>query len=241
MAFALAVAVVGVVGAVMAALTGAGIGSTLIPLFSLHVDFKLAVAAAAVPHLVGSAMRVVELRAQVDRALLLRFGVLCAVASFAGALAQKAVTSPVIAYAFGGLLVLAGLLGLLGASEKVRLPHGAAWVAGAVSGLLGGLAGEQGGLRAVALMGFDLRKEAFVATSTAVAVIVDVVRAPVYLVTQWSALRPVLWLVGVAVAGVVVGTLLGRLPRQRLPERTFRRVVAGIVVVIGVLLLLRGR
>jgi uncharacterized membrane protein YfcA len=52
---------------------------------------------------------------------------------------------------------------------------------------------------------------------------------------------PVLWLVGVAVAGVVVGTLLGRLPRQRLPERTFRRVVAGIVVVIGVLLLLRGR
>ncbi len=58
---------------------------------------------------------------------------------------------------------------------------------------------------------------------------------------MWLALRPVLWLVAVAVAGVVVGTLLGRVPRQRLPERTFRRVVSGIVVVIGALLLLRGR
>jgi uncharacterized membrane protein YfcA len=80
-----------------------------------------------------------------------------------------------------------------------------------------------------------------VATSTAVAVIVDVVRAPVYLVSQWSALRPVLRLVGVAVSGVVVGTLLGRVPRQRLPERTFRRVVSTIVIAIGVLLVLRGR
>src|SRR5512143_1934699 len=98
MTLALAVAVVGVIGAVMAALTSAGIGSTLVPLFSLKIDFKLAVAAAALPHLVGSAMRVVELRAQVDRGLLLRFGLLCAVASLLGALAQTLVTSPAIAY-----------------------------------------------------------------------------------------------------------------------------------------------
>lgn len=53
-------------------------------------------------------------------------------------------------------------------------------------GILGGLVGTQGGIRAVALLGFELSKETFVATATAVALIVDGIRAPIYLVSQWK-------------------------------------------------------
>jgi uncharacterized membrane protein YfcA len=91
MMFAVLVAAVGVVGGVMAALAGAGIGSTLVPLFALHVDFKVAVAAAALPHLVGSALRAYRLRQAIDWPLLRRFGIVCAVASFVGALLHGAV------------------------------------------------------------------------------------------------------------------------------------------------------
>jgi uncharacterized membrane protein YfcA len=48
--FGLVVALVGLVVGGLAALSGAGIGSTLVPLLALHVDFKVAVAAAAVSH-----------------------------------------------------------------------------------------------------------------------------------------------------------------------------------------------
>jgi uncharacterized membrane protein YfcA len=45
----------------------------------------------------------------------------------------------------------------------------------------------------------------------------------------------------IAVAtGVIAGTVLGRIPRRRVSERLFRRVVSGIVLVIGTLLLLQA-
>jgi hypothetical protein len=51
-------------------------------------------------------------------------------------------------------------------------------------GLLGGLVANQGEVPAAALLGFDVEREAFVATATAVTRIVDGARVPVYLVTQ---------------------------------------------------------
>jgi hypothetical protein len=212
-----------------------------VPLFAVRLEFKTAVAAATLPHLVGSAMRTVQLWREVDRRLLVRFGLLSAVGGLFGALLHARVSSPVITYLFAGLLVVAGLLGLLGLSEKVRLGGAAAWIAGAVSGFFGGLAGEQGGLRAVGLLGFQLRRETFVATATAVAVVVDVVRAPVYVVTQWSSLRPAAAYIAGACAAVVVGTWVGGSLRRRIPEATFRRVVSGVILAIAVLLLLQAR
>jgi uncharacterized membrane protein YfcA len=239
--FALAVVVVACAGAVMAALTGAGIGSTLVPLFSLRLDFGTAVAAATLPHLVGSAMRALELRRHVDRGLLLRFGALSAVGSLIGAALQSRVGTPVLTAAFAVLLMAAGVLGFLGHSQKWRLTGAGAWIAGAVSGFLGGIAGEQGGLRAVALLGFDLRREAFVATAAAVAVVVDVVRAPVYLASRAHSLAEVWGLIALASASVVGGTWLGSRLRQRVREDVFRRVVSALVCVIGALLLLQLR
>jgi hypothetical protein len=239
MTFALLVAAVGGIGGVMAALSDAGIGSTLVPLFAVHVDFKIAVAAAAVPHLAGSALRAYRLRQAIDWPLLRRFGIVCAASSFVGALLHGGVTSPIITYVFAGLLVLAGGLGLMGVTKHIRLGRRAAWLAGAGSGFFGGLAGEQGGLRAVALLGFHLGKEAFVATGTAVAVVIDVVRVPVYLFMQHDSVGSVWHLIVVATAGVVAGTWAGAALLGRLPERRFGQIVSGIILVIGALLFMQ--
>ena len=84
-----------------------------------------------------------------------------------------------------------------------------AWIAGALSGLLGGLAGNQGGIRSAALLGFNLSKDAFVGTATAVALFVDGARLPVYLVTQGPNILELWPSVGLASMGVIAGTLLG--------------------------------
>jgi uncharacterized protein len=236
MMFGLLVAVVGLVGGGVAALSGAGIGSMLVPLLALHVDFKAAVAAASVPHLVGSALRAFRLRKAIDRSVLVRFGVVCAVASLIGAVVHNWVTSPVITYIFAALLVLAGGLGLTGLSDRIRLGRHGAWLAGGISGFFGGLAGEQGGFRAVALLGFDLRKEAFVATGTAIAVVVDGVRVPVYLFMQADAIGGLWGPIALGTAGVIAGTLLGGMLLGRLPEALFGRIVSGIILAIGALL-----
>jgi uncharacterized protein len=53
----------------------------------------------------------------------------------------------------------------------VRWGSVAAWVAGALSGALGGLVGNQGGIRSAAMLGFKVPQESLVATATAIALL----------------------------------------------------------------------
>jgi uncharacterized membrane protein YfcA len=121
----------------------------------------------------------------------------------------------------------------------VRLNRTAAWIAGALSGGFGGLVGSQGPLRSAAMLGLEIRKEAFVATATAIGLAVDAVRLPVYFATQGQRMLAAWPVVLTATVAVLVGTLLGECVLRRIPERVFRRLVCGIIAAIGVVLLLR--
>src|SRR5438034_763970 len=112
--------------------------------------------------------------------------------------------------------------------------HRTALVGGALSGLLGGLVGNQGGIRAAALLGFDVEREAFVATATAVALIVDGARIPVYLATQGADLAPHSPLIVLLAVGAVAGTLLGGLALRWMSDAVFRRVVGVLLLLLGV-------
>jgi uncharacterized membrane protein YfcA len=122
----------------------------------------------------------------------------------------------------------------------VRWGRRAAWVAGAASGALGGLVGNQGGIRSAAMLGFDVPKASFVATATAVALCVDAARLPVYLATQWREIVVIWPLVAIAATGVVVGTALGTRVLGRLRQRTFRRMVAVLLLLLGFYMVLAG-
>lgn len=207
--FLMLMAVAGLVAGAIASVSGFGIGSLLTPLLSLRVGTKLAVAAVSVPHLAATAFRFWLMRKHVDRRLLWSFGVMSAAGGLTGALLSIVVENPVLTKVFGGLLIFTGVMGLTGLSEKLRFHGWAAWVAGFVSGMLGGLVGNQGGIRSAAMLGFDVPRHAFVATATAVGLIVDGARMPVYLATQGEKVAS-LWpvLLG-ATVGAIVGTLIG--------------------------------
>jgi uncharacterized membrane protein YfcA len=102
-----------------------------------------------------------------------------------------------------------------------------------LSGVFGGLVGNQGGIRSAALLAFDTNKQAFVATATAVALLVDGARMPVYLVTSGAALGPAAAVIAVTTAGVVIGTLAGGRLLRRVPEPIFRRVVAVLLLALA--------
>jgi hypothetical protein len=100
--------------------------------------------------------------------------------------------------------------------------------------------GNQGGIRAAALLGFDVQREAFVATATAVALIVDGARIPVYLATQGAEIAPHWPLVLLLAIGAVTGTLLGGRLLRRMDESVFRRVVGVLLLVLGAYTLARA-
>jgi uncharacterized membrane protein YfcA len=105
---------------------------------------------------------------------------------------------------------------------------------------LGGLVGNQGGLRSAALIGFDLSKESFVATATAVGLVVDGARMPVYLATQYREMAGIWPWIALATIGVTLGTVLGSRVLSRIPEVWFRRVLALVLALLGVTMLVRA-
>src|SRR5439155_16867802 len=109
--------IAGASGAV-ATLTGFGIGSLLTPLLASQVGTKTAVAAVAVPHLVGTTIRFWRLRHHIDRRVLWRFGIPSAAGGLAGALLHAWASSPGLAIVFGALLILAGLSEMTGMAER---------------------------------------------------------------------------------------------------------------------------
>jgi uncharacterized membrane protein YfcA len=230
------VLLVAVLAGAVAAVAGFGIGSLLTPLLAWPLGTRLAVAAVSVPHLAGTALRFWRLRGHIDRRVLLSFGLASAAGGLLGALLHTYVTSPALAVVLGALLVFAGVLGLTGLAERLRLRGPLAWVAGAASGAFGGLVGNQGGIRSAALLGFGLPKEAFVATATAIALVVDAVRMPVYFAFQAEELAGAWPLIAVATAGVVLGTLAGERVLRRIPEPVFRRTVAALILALGVVM-----
>ena len=220
-------------GGAIAAVAGFGIGSVLTPALALETGTKLAVAAVAIPHFVGTVQRFWLLRRHVERRLLLGFGLASAAGGLAGALAHTWLSSRMLAVVFGVLLILAATAEFTGWIQKRQWGQRTAWIAGLVSGAFGGLVGNQGGIRSAAMLGFEVPKESFVATATAIALFVDVARLPVYLATQWHEIAALWPLLAVATLGVVAGTALGTRVLGRLPQRAFRRVVAALLLVLG--------
>jgi uncharacterized membrane protein YfcA len=101
------------------------------------------------------------------------------------------------------------------------------------------MAGNQGGLRAAALLTFSLTPKAFVATSTAVGLAIDAARMPIYVWRAGAELLTVLAPIGAATVGVLIGTLFGeRLLFGLSPER-FRRIVGILIGILGLWLILK--
>jgi len=219
---------------------GFGIGSLLTPTVALQTGTKLAVAAVAIPHFLGTLQRYWLLRQHVDRRVLLGFGLASAAGGLAGALAHVWLSSRVLTSVFGVLLVLAAIAEATGWMQKVHWGRRVAWLAGALSGAFGGLVGNQGSIRSAALLGFDVPKESFVATATAIGLFVDGARLPVYLFTQWRDILEVWPLLVAATTGVVVGTALGSRVLKRIPQTIFRRLIALLLFALGIYMIFAG-
>ncbi len=238
--FELFVIVVGFLAGMTASVAGFGIGSFLIPLVSVQTGIEVAIALVSLPHFLGTSIRLGLLKAKVNRKILIRFGILSAIGGLTGALIHTFFESDILQVIFAVMLISAGVLGVLQITEHLRFGKTSASIAGLASGFFGGLVGEQGGIRSVALLNFEIEKEAFIATATATALMVDAVRMPVYFLTQAGQVSEFLIVLILSSVAVVVGTFTGNLVLRKIPERSFRRVVSFLVLFLGIFLLFLG-
>jgi uncharacterized membrane protein YfcA len=121
--------------------------------------------------------------------------------------------------------------------ERIRLGRTGAWIAGLLSGVFGGLVGNQGGIRSAALLGFDVKPSAFVASATAAALMVDLARMPVYVALEADRLANLSGPIAIAAAGAIAGTIGGERVLRRIPPPIFKKLVSALVLALGIYML----
>ncbi len=229
---------ISMLGGITAAIAGFGIGSILTPALSSRYSVADAILAVSIPHAVATSLRCWRLRGAIDWSLLKGFGVASAIGGITGAfllLRFESYASTVL----GILLIATGLAGLTGWNTRSKPGPNASVLFGAISGLFGGMAGNQGGLRAAALTTYRLTPSQFVATSTAVGLMVDAARLPVYIARGSGRMLDLALPIAIATAGVVAGTLAGERVLMSLSPARFRQTISILILALGAWLLLR--
>ena len=214
--------------------TMAGFGSSTIflPLALFFVDFKTALILVAFLHIFGNLGRITFFRHGLNKKLLLVFGVPSVILTILGALLVNYTSQEILKLVLGIFLLLFSILSLAKPDFRFKSSPRNAVVGGGISGFLAGLIGTGGALRGAFLTAFNLKKEVYIATAAAIAIAVDITRIPIYfgsgfLKQQFYWYLPLLF--GIAIAG----SYMGKKIVDKIPQRSFRKFVLGIIALIS--------
>ena len=133
----------------------------------------------------------------------------------------------------GGPLILTAFAQLSAWSRRWYTRGALVSAFGPLSRFFGGVAGNQGGLRAAALTTFRLSPDGFVATATATHLLVDLARTPIYLRSTGPDLLRLALPIGIAAMGVLIGTLAGERFLLGPSPRRFGHIVEVAIGLLG--------
>lgn len=176
--------------------SGFGLGTILLPVFTLFFPIDLAIMLTAIVHFLNNIFKLALLGKNADKSILIKFGVPSIFAAFLGAYLLTFLTGltpwfeytlfdktfsvmpvkliiAIILFAFALLEIIPRFSNLQ--FDAKYLPFG-----GFISGFFGGLSGNQGALRTAFLIRANLSKEAFIATGVVIACLVDISRLSIY-------------------------------------------------------------
>lgn len=252
--------IVGIVAFLASGLTlysGFGLGTVLLPAFSLFFPVPVAVAATGVVHLLNNLFKCGLLGRQADWRTVARFGLPAIPAAVAGAwllsvlgstddlftwtMFGRAFGPTAAGVAIGGLMVILAFLEFQPWFQRLAAPARMMPLGGLMTGFIGGLTGQQGAFRSIFLLKSGLAPGPFIATGVVIAILIDLSRLPTYAARFTGGdigLGDHGWrLVATATLCAFAGALLGARYLGKVTVGVVRVIVAGMMMLIGVAIL----
>jgi uncharacterized protein len=239
--------------AILTFFSGFGLGTILTPLFMIFFPVDLAIALTGVVHFSNNIFKIALIGKNIDRGVLLRFGLPAIFTAFAGAWVLLSITElPVIThYNIGNreffvtpvkliiafLLVVFSIMEFLPGIRKIQFNKDKLFVGGLISGFFGGLTGMQGAIRSAFLIKSGLSKQAYIATGVAIACLIDISRLSVYSSRFLdSGLSGNLPLVVSATLSAMAGALIGNSLLKKITLRFIQSMVAVLLIIVAIAL-----
>jgi uncharacterized membrane protein YfcA len=219
-----------------------GFGSSMlfVPLASLFLDFQSVLGITALFHVMSNLAKIGLFRHgfRGQQGFAAKKGWYLALAIPAmlfvglGALLTKAWQGPWLEASMGLLIALLAALLLRFTTFTLKASWLTLIAGGTLSGFLAGLVGTGGAIRGITLSAFGLTKDTFVAISAFIDLGVDSTRALVYFQNGFVHTHDLYLLPGLLVVSIL-GTWLGKVFLNYLPEARFKQLVLWLILFTG--------
>lgn len=218
--------------------TVGGFGSSLffVPIAGYFLDFQSVLGITALFHISSNLTKIVFFRKGVDKKVLLYIGVPAVIFVIAGALLSKFIRTEILEVLLASFLIVVSLTLLI--LKNITLPPTTtnSIIGGSVSGILAGLLGTGGAIRGITLAAYNLKMEAFIATSAIIDLAIDSSRGIVYLFNGYVHKHD-LYLIPILFVVSVVGTYIGKKILSKISEEQFKSIVLILVLLTGIVTL----
>lgn len=191
------ISIVAFIGSLLTFFSGFGLGTILLPAFSIFFNLEIAIAMTAIVHFSNNLFKFVLIRKNINKSILMKFGVITIISAFIGAfllnylsqfniqidfkLFNHIFISQPIKITIAILMIVFALVELIPALERsIKLSENHLPIGAFLSGFFGGLSGHQGALRSAFLIKANLTKEEYIATGSSIALLVDITRLTTY-------------------------------------------------------------
>ena len=232
--------------------SGFGLGTILLPVFSLFFSLEIALVTTAFVHLINGIFKVPLTFKNVKWSVFLRFGVFAFLGTFVGSYLIKQTGDLGVFYSIeifnhfnqvnftsfflGSMMLIFSFLEFSHLLKKTEISHSWIPVGGLVSGFFGGFSGHQGALRSAFLSNSGLSKFEFVATSALIGVMIDIIRMSTYYQNLDSEIP--IELISIGASFAILGSITGNRMLKKTEMKNVKNIVGLFLFSIGTLMLL---
>ena len=249
------VSIVTFAAAILTFFSGFGLGTILTPVMMIFFPTEVAIALTGVVHFSNNIFKFFLVGKNIDKKVLILFGLPSVIASFIGAYLLILIDSDIVIFSYNFfdkkidvilikflisiLLIIFAIIDLIPQVNNLHFDKKYLPLGGFLSGFFGGLSGNQGALRSAFLVKHGLEKSVFVATTVAISSLVDITRLSVYSTNFMNLNYSDFYQLGVfSVVSAVAGSLIGNKLLKKVTIEQIKKLVALLLILLGISLLI---
>ena len=241
--------------AILTFFSGFGLGTILTPVMMIFFPTEVAIALTGLVHFSNNIFKFFLVGKNIDKKVLILFGLPSVIASFIGAYLLILIDSDIVIFSYNFfdkkidvilvkflisiLLIIFAIIDLIPQVNNLHFDKKYLPLGGFLSGFFGGLSGNQGALRSAFLVKHGLEKSVFVATTVAISSLVDITRLSVYSTNFMNLNYSDFYQLGVfSVVSAVAGSLIGNKLLKKVTIEQIKKLVALLLFLLGISLLI---
>ena len=241
--------------AILTFFSGFGLGTILTPVMMIFFPTEVAIALTGVVHFSNNIFKFFLVGKNIDKKVLILFGLPSVIASFIGAYLLILIDSDIVIFSYNFfdkkidvilvkflisiLLIIFAIIDLIPQVNNLHFDKKYLPLGGFLSGFFGGLSGNQGALRSAFLVKHGLEKSVFVATTVAISSLVDITRLSVYSTNFMNLNYSDFYQLGFfSVVSAVAGSFIGNRLLKKVTSEQIKKLVALLLILLGISLLI---